>query len=202
MPSKKAPIVSSEEPDKPAPPLVPPYNPKEDDVVARVFIEAKSTSVFKMPLVDKPPTRFADIKTISKEDWPAQHKTALPDPFPELDEKSRAYLKMWPYGENIIINKRQISKLLTFFMDIREMPLPQILNNKLKEQMEYIRSLLNLVSVEESESEWKQLLHKNFEPFYPYYTCTCSTKKRRAKASPGAKALNGKKKQPEIEDVP
>ena len=190
MANKKV-IVKAEENGKPSPPLVPPYVPKEDDVVARVFIEAKTTSVFKMPLVDKPPTRFDDIKTISKENWPPQHRTALPDPFPELDEKSRAYLKLWPYGSNLIIGKHQISRLLDFFFKIKDMPLPIGLNNELKEQLNYVRSLVNLVTIDESElnSEWKEILNENWSPMYPFYTCKCHSKKRKPKTSPGAKAI-------------
>ena len=167
--------------------LIPPYDPKEGDVVARVFIETKSIAAYKMALVENPPARFADVKTIRKEDYPPQPKTMLPDPFPDLDEQTKAYLKLWPYGENVIIGKRQITKLLTFFMDIRELPLPEFINHKLQEQMEYIRSLVNLVSIEESEADWKKVLGENFVPMYPYYTCTCYRKKRNPKKSPGAK---------------
>lgn len=171
----------------PAPPIVPLYVPKEDDVVARVYIETKNTTVYKMPLVETPPTIFNDIKTVSKENWPPQPKTALPDPFPELDEKSRAYLKLYPYGENLIISKKQISKLLSFYMDMREVPFPETVNRQLKEQMEHIRALLNLVNVEDIDSEWKKVLGESWQPLYPYYTCTCYKKKRNPKKSPGAK---------------
>jgi len=179
---------------EPQSPAASEYVPKDNDMVARVYIEAKSASAFKMPLVEKPPARFDEIKTYGKENWPAQPKTALPDPFPDLDDKTRAYLKMWPYGDNIVINRKRIAELLRFYMEIRDLPLPESLQYKLKEQMEYTRSLVNLISIDESErnSEWKQILGEAWEPTYPYYKCKCVTKKRRAKASPGAKAINKK----------
>jgi hypothetical protein len=79
-------------------------------------------------------------------------------------------------------------------MEIRDMPLPAALSDKLKAQMEYTRSLLNLITVEEADniSGWKDVLKENWEPTYPYFRCTCGTKKRQAKKSPGAKAVNSK----------
>jgi len=184
------------------PPIVPHYTPNENDTVARVYIESKCVTAYRMPLVDKPPTRFADTKTFGKENWPAQPKTYLPDPFPELDDKTRAYLRLWPYGDNIVINRKHLAELLPFYMDIREMPLPEDLQRKLKDQMEYTRGLLNLITIEESErnSELRKILGENWQPTFPYFKCKCQNKKRRVKSSPGAKALKSTTKKELEED--
>lgn len=181
----------------PAAPVVPVYEPKDGDIIARVYIEEKSVTAYKMPLVQKPYTNWEETKTWAKENWPAQPKTKLPDPFPELPNKARAYLKMAPYGDNIIINRKHIAKLLSFYMEIRELPLPDTVQKQMKEQMNLIRDMLNICTVDYIEEEWKTILKDSFTPLYPYYKCKCYAKKRNAKASPGNKALKNKKDEDE-----
>lgn len=147
----------------------------ESDTVVRVFIEEKKVTAYKTPLVSKPDAKMADIKTYGKENYPTQSQSKLPDVFPELSDEARAYLKMWPYGDNLVINRKQISQLYKFYFEARELPLPSSTINAFKEHMDLLRNILNLCTMDEME---EQELAQGFESSYPRYTCKCNDKKK------------------------
>jgi|GEM_PF-4972491 len=148
----------------------------ESDTVVRVFIEEKTVTAYKTPLVNKPNAKMADIKTYGKENYPTQSKSKLPDVFPELSDEARAYLQLWPYGDNLVINRKQISQLYKFYFEARELPLPSSTINAFKEHMDLIRSILNLCTMDEME---ESELSQGFETSYPRYTCKCNEKKKK-----------------------
>ena len=149
---------------------------KDTDNIVRVYIEEKSVTAYKTPIVNKPDTKLADVKTFNKENYPNQPNSKLPDVFPELPDNVRAYLKLWPYGDNLIINKKQISKLYKFYFEARNLPLPSSTLNAFKENMDALREILNLCTMDEmEEAELKQ----GFESSYPKYTCKCNDIKKK-----------------------
>lgn len=152
------------------------YKPQDGDNVARVFITNNSVTAYKQPVVDTPVNPYADSKTYGKSDYPAQSGTKLPDPFPELPDKARSYLKLFPYGENIIINKKYISRLMSFYMKIKDTPLPQSVQTDFTEHMRMLRELLNLCTIEDSDARWDEIIKDN-KPTFPKYICKCEKKK-------------------------
>lgn len=156
-------------------PMAEPYQPKDTDDIARVFIIENSVTAYKQPVVDKPVNPYPDSKVYNKENYPAQPGTKLPNPFPELPEKSKSYLKLWPYGSNIVINKKQVSKLMNFYMDMANTPLPSHVHEKFQEHMRLLREMLNLCSVEDNDSKWAEIT-KESRPTFPKYVCKCNNK--------------------------
>jgi hypothetical protein len=139
-----------------------------------------------MKVLDKPPA-----KRIKKEKKPAlnplldhtfnlvpivsKSKTALPDPYPDLDDKTRAYLGLFPYGQNIIVSKSSLNKLQNFYLDIRDIPLPHTLINHFSEQLNLLRNVLGLISIEDWEA--KQLADVPSYKSHKKYRCLCKKPK-------------------------
>jgi len=150
------------------------YNMKNDENIIRVYLEEKSVTAYKTPLVNKPTHKLDDVKTFGKENYPNQPKTKLPDVFPDLPDNVRSYLKLWPYGDNIILNKKHITKLMKFYFEARNLPLPSSTINAFTEHMNLLREILNLTTLEEME---EKELSQGFSSTYPKYKCSCNEKK-------------------------
>lgn len=128
--------------------------------------------------VEKPAAPLKEVAILK--DKPERPHTRKPDPWPDLPEKVRSYLKLWPYGSNIVVDRRRIHQLQNFFIAIRELPLPDTLWKELNKFQNEVRDIIELISVEEFEVQNQARLKEHWEPFNPNYNCKCHTRKRRA----------------------
>lgn len=130
----------------------------------------------------KTPTREETpviIHTLKKENYPERSRTALPDPYPELSEKSKAYLKLWPYGTNLLVSKSDLATLQQFYLAIKDIPLPDSLIPHFEKQHNLLRKALGLIPLEDLEAKWKEE-SSNFST-QPKYICKCfKTRKRKS----------------------
>jgi hypothetical protein len=116
------------------------------------------------------PTEVFQHKLLNKDQYPPRARTAIPDPYPDLDEKIKAKLDLWPYGQNIIVDKKDLVGLQNFFLDVRDIPMPLELISHFEKQHDQIRKILQLLSLEDIQSFTK--------PGEPYegpkmYSCKC-----------------------------
>ena len=163
--------------------------PKEEkaDYAIRVEIGKQSGSsgidyTYKvMEPVQSPNTSLKDGKVFPVGTYPNQPKTLLPNPFPELPEKVKSYLNLYPYGDNIIINQRLATKLMKFFFSVRDIPMPNTLQEKFDDFMKHCRELLNMISEEEVNERRQKEMGEFYEPIYLRYQCKCANKKRKVK---------------------
>lgn len=145
---------------------------------------AKSEPEYPIP-VEKPAAPLKEVTTLKER--PERSHTRIPDPWTDLPEKVRSYLKLWPYGSNIIVDRRRIQHLQNFFIAIRELPLPDTVWRELNTFQNEVRDIIELISIEAFEEQNKARLKEHWEPFSPTYNCKCHTRKRRA---PKAKKQN------------
>jgi hypothetical protein len=121
------------------------------------------------------PTEVFQHKLYKKEDYPVRPRTAMPDPHPDLDEKIKAKLDLWPYGSNIIVDKKDLVGLQNFFLEIRDIPMPAELISHFEKQHNQIRKILQLLSLEDIQS-----FTRPGEPYEgpKFYSCKCFKGKR------------------------
>jgi hypothetical protein len=171
------PIAQSDPPPAPTPP------------VARKAPKSATPAPFPIPVVEP----VAPLKqSVVLREKPERPRVNLPDPFVDLPERTRSYLRLMPYGDNIIIDKKLARGLLDFFHKIRLLPLPDTVWPELMAQQDRLRTFLGFVSVAEFEEPWRTILKNEWEPFYPQYTCKCYKvkRKRRTKTKPAETAEN------------
>jgi hypothetical protein len=162
---KKSPIAAPISPIAPAPRVLGgPRAPKpEPKVEYPIPVQEPDTTLKAAPVVTRGP----------------RSKQRLPDPFEELSEKTRSYLRLEGYGDNIIIDKKLARGLLKVFENIKNMPLPETVAKELTIHHDLLRKFLGYITIAESEEPWRAILKEHFEPTYPNYKCKCAGTKRR-----------------------
>jgi hypothetical protein len=130
--------------------------------------------------IEPPAGPLKESITLKPEQKPARGRTRKEDPWTELPERTRSYLKLWPYGKNIIIDRNALANLQNFFVKIHELPLPNTLWEELNTFQNQVRSIIELISLEDVEEQRQQTMKEHWQPFNPNYICKCNTRKRRA----------------------
>ena|ERR1700733_9802480 len=97
----------------------------------------------------------------------------------DLSDKIKKDLKIAPYGSNIIIDKRQLSKLQDLFLDLKEYTVPEEIYEMLIKHMNEIRNCLGLITFEEYEDNRRNMFSNTFQPTFVSYKCKCIKKRKR-----------------------
>jgi hypothetical protein len=117
------------------------------------------------------PTEVYEHKLLKKDQYPLRARTALPDQHPDLDEKAKAKLGLWPYDSNIVCSKLDLVALQNFYLEIRDIPLPNQVLDVFEKQHNLLRKILQLVPLEDIEP----LVKSNIETYQgpKRYQCKC-----------------------------
>lgn len=94
-----------------------------------------------------------------------------------IADKTKRSLGIFPFGTNVIVDKRQLVKLQNLFVDLKGYQIPDQIYDMLIKHFDEIRKCVGLISFEEYEIEKKKSFPNTFEPTFTTYNCKCKKSK-------------------------
>lgn len=137
--------------------------------------QGENIAIFRPKKIVKPKKVLPEIT--EHQLTPSKHtlrsRTALPDPFPDLAEKTRKELGLFPYGRNLVVSKDDLITLQNFYLTVRNIPMPHTLISHFETQHNLLRKVLGLVPLEDIQP----LVPVN-EITVNKYKCHCLVRKK------------------------
>jgi hypothetical protein len=121
-------------------------------------------------------TEVYEHKLLTKDKYPLRSKSHLPDPHADVNEKAKAELGLWPYGQNIVVAKADLVTLQNFYLSIRDIPIPNQVLDLFDKQHALLRKVLQLIPLEDLEDQFKQDMASYEGP--KRYQCKCFKAKK------------------------